>query len=248
MPLRQFCCCALLCLAFASQAEDVIELYMPNAPPLTFASLKGGHGMVGDVTLAALVRLGKMTEIVAEPWTRAQASVARGRNMLIIPLSRRPEREELYTLIAPVMELERAFFSLDEPVADFARARARYRRIGVGMGTAQVGILQREGFSDQQIVQLKLGENPTHLLVLGRIDAWFTGVPEALYIWGNSPYRERNLRRSPSLASTGLYLGCSRECDEQLVEQLRRAIKELELEGISQRLQQAYLPKPQPGD
>ena len=89
--------------------------------------------MVGDVTLAALARLGKLTEIVAEPWPRAQASVARGRNMLIIPLLRTPEREELYTWIAPVMELERAFFSLDEPVTSFAEARQRYRRIGVGL-------------------------------------------------------------------------------------------------------------------
>lgn len=166
--------------------------------------------MVGDVTLAALARLGKLTEIVAEPWTRAQASVARGRNMLIIPLSRRPEREELYTLIAPVMELERAFFSLDEPVTSFAEARQRYRHIGVGLGTAQVAILQREGFRDEQIVQLTLGENPVHLLNLGRIDAWFTGVPEALYIWEGLNYRQQNLRRSPTLASTGLYLSCRR--------------------------------------
>lgn len=123
--------------------------------------------MVGDVTLAALARLGKLTEIVAEPWPRAQASAARGRNMLIIPLSRTPEREELYTWIAPVMELERAFFSLDEPVTSFAEARQRYRRIGVGLGTAQVAILQREGFRDEQIVQLTSGENPVHLLNLG---------------------------------------------------------------------------------
>lgn len=198
--------------------------------------------MVGDVTLAALVRLGKLTEIVAEPWTRAQASVARGRNMLIIPLSRRPEREELYTLIAPVMELERAFFSLDEPVTSFAEARQRYRRIGVGLGTAQVDILQREGFRDEQIVQLTLGENLVHLLNLGRIDAWFTGVPEALYIWEGSNYRQQNLRRSPTLASTGLYLSCSKECDARLIEYLCSAIAELEQEGISQRLRQAYLP------
>ncbi|MDR8017704.1 substrate-binding periplasmic protein [Ectopseudomonas guguanensis] len=245
---NHLCLLFVLLVAGAASADEPIRLYIPEAPPLAMNQYAGGHGMVGDVTLAALARIGKLTRIVAEPWPRAQANVTKGKDMLIIPLSRTPEREQLYTWIAPIMELERAFFSLDEPVADFARARARYRRIGVGMGTAQVGILQREGFSDEQIVQLKLGENPTHLLVLGRIDAWFTGVPEALYIWGNSPYRERNLRRSPSLASTGLYLGCSRECDEQLVEQLRRAIKELELEGISQRLQQAYLPKPQPGD
>ncbi|SDA75539.1 polar amino acid transport system substrate-binding protein [Pseudomonas sp. NFPP33] len=236
------CLLVALLIAGAATADEPVKLYMPDAPPLTLHHYEGGHGMAGDVVLAALARIGKLTDIVAEPWPRAQISVSRGRNMLIIPLSRTPEREELYTWIASIMELERAFFSLDEPVENFAQARERYRRIGVGLGTAQVGILQREGFSDEQIVQLKLGENPTHLLSLGRIDAWFTGVPEALYIWESSTYREQNLRRSPTLASTGLYLGCSKDCDGDLVAQLRAAISELEQEGVSQRLRQAYLP------
>ncbi|KQO41706.1 transporter substrate-binding domain-containing protein [Pseudomonas chengduensis] len=237
-----FCLLLALMLAGTASAHEPIKLYMPDAPPLTLHHYEGGHGMAGDVVLAALARIGKLTDIVAEPWPRAQVNVSRGRNMLIIPLSRTPEREELYTWIASIMELERAFFSLDEPVTSFMQARQRYRRIGVGMGTAQVGILQRQGFSDEQIVQLKLGENPAHLLSLGRIDAWFTGVPEALYIWESSAYREQNLRRSPTLASTGLYLGCSKDCDAQLVEQLRAAISELEEDGVSQRLRQAYLP------
>lgn len=240
--LKLSCLLVALLFAAAASADEPIKLYMPEAPPLALPHYAGGHGMVGDVTLAALARIGKLTRIVAEPWPRAQARVAKGKNLLIIPLSRTPEREELYTWIASIMELERAFFSLDEPVTNFAQARQRYRRIGVGMGTAQVGILQREGFSDEQIVQLKLGENPAHLLVLGRIDAWFTGVPEALYIWENSIYREQNLRRSPTLASTGLYLSCSKDCDEQLVEQLRDAIRALEQEGVSHLLRQAYLP------
>ncbi len=234
----------LVAVLFAAgvSADEPLKLYMPDAPPLTLPHSAGGHGMVGDVTLAALAMLGKLTEIVAEPWPRAQANVAKGQNLLIIPLSRTAEREDMYTWIAPIMELERAFFSLDEPVENFAQARQRYHRIGVGMGTAQVAILQREGFGDEQIVQLKLGENPAHLLVLGRIDAWFTGVPEALYIWEGSSYREQNLRRSPGMARTSLYLSCSKECDAHLVEQLRTAIAELEEAGISQRLRQAYLP------
>lgn len=241
MP-KSFCLLVALLFATAVSADDPVRLYMPEAPPLAMNHYAGGHGMVGDVALTALARIGKLTHIVAEPWPRAQARVTKGKNMLIIPLSRTPERENLYTWVAPIMELERAFFSLDAPVENFAQARQRYRRIGVGLGTAQVGILQREGFSDEQIVQLKLGENPAHLLALGRIDAWFTGVPEALYIWERSIYREQNLRRSPTLASTALYLGCSRECDEPLVEQLRDAIRALEQEGVSQLLRQAYLP------
>ncbi|PKM32326.1 MAG: amino acid ABC transporter substrate-binding protein [Gammaproteobacteria bacterium HGW-Gammaproteobacteria-12] len=168
---NHICLLVALLMAGAASADEPIKLYMPEAPPLTLHHYEGGHGMVGDVVLTALARIGKLTHIVVEPWPRAQVNVARGKNMLIT-----------------------------------------------------------------------LGENPVHLLTLGRIDAWFTGVPEALYIWDGSAYREQNLRRSPTLASTGLYLGCSKECDGQLVEQLRAAINELEQDGVSQRLRQAYLP------
>lgn len=238
-----FCLLVALFHAGSSVADEPLELHMPDAPPLTLLHYEGGHGMVGDVTLAAIALSGRLTRVVAEPWPRAQAKVASGENQLIIPLSRIPEREDHYTWIAPIMVLERAFFSLDEPVTSFAQARQRYQRIGVGLGTAQVAILRREGFAEEQIVQLKLGDNPAILLERGRIDAWFTGVPEALYIWDRYAERQQALRMSPTLASSDLYLACSKLCDPQLVEQLRAALEDLESRGVSQRLRKAYLPK-----
>ena len=238
-----FCLLVALFHAGPGVADEPLQLHMPDAPPLTLLHYEGGHGMVGDVTLAAIALSGRLTRVVAEPWPRAQARVATGENLLIIPLSRIPEREDRYTWIAPIMVLERAFFSLDEPVTSFAQARERYQRIGVGLGTAQVDILRREGFAEEQIVQLKLGDNPAILLERGRIDAWFTGIPEALYIWDRYAERQQALRMSPTLASTDLYLACSKLCDPQLVEQLRAALKDLETRGVSQRLRQAYLPE-----
>ncbi len=238
-----FCLLVALFHAGSGVADEPLQLHMPDAPPLTLLHYEGGHGMVGDVTLAAIALSGRLTRVIAEPWPRAQARVATGENLLIIPLSRIPEREDRYTWIAPIMVLERAFFSLDEPVTSFAQARQRYQRIGVGLGTAQVDILRREGFAEEQIVQLKLGDNPAILLERGRIDAWFTGIPEALYIWDRYAERQQALRMSPTLASTDLYLACSKLCDPQLVEQLRAALADLEARGISQRLRQAYLPE-----
>jgi polar amino acid transport system substrate-binding protein len=243
-PMRVvFCLLVALFHAGSGVADEPLQLHMPDAPPLTLLHYEGGHGMVGDVSLAAIALSGRLTRVVAEPWPRAQARVASGKNLLIIPLSRIPEREDRYTWIAPIMVLERAFFSLDEPVNSFAQARQRYQRIGVGLGTAQVDILRREGFAEEQIVQLKLGDNPAILLERGRIDAWFTGIPEALYIWDRYAERQQALRMSPTLASTDLYLACSKLCDPQLVEQLRAALKDLETRGVSQRLRQAYLPE-----
>lgn len=242
MPLRSLC--LLIALTFVNQgaAGEPLKLHMPDAPPLTFQDYQRGNGMVGDVTLAAIALTGRLSHIAIEPWPRAQLKVAKGRNLLIIPLSRTADREALYTWIVPIMPLERAFFSLDEPVRSFAEARRRYRRIGIGLGTAQEEILRKEGFADEQIVSITLGDNPAKLLELGRIDAWFTGVPEGLYIWQKSASRTQVLRMSPALTSTDLYLACSRDCDPQLVEELRAAMQTLHDQGVSGRLRQVYLP------
>lgn len=222
-------------------AQELLHLHMPDAPPLTYITYQSGYGMVGDAALAAIARAGYLTQLYVTPWARAQQRVSRGENQLIIPLSRTPQREALYTWIAPIMPLERAFFSLDKPVLDFAEARRRYRRIAVGMGTAQVEILKAQGFSDEQIVSIRLGENPTRLLELGRVDAWFTGVPEGLYLW---PKGSNRLQMGPSLTSTDLYLACSKRCDATLVEALRSAVETLHAEGTLKRIQDAYLPQP----
>ena len=110
MAVRWICLAVLLTsLSLSATAQEPLELHMPDAPPLTFVSFQGGYGMVGDVALAAIARAGYLSHIHVTPWARAQQRVSRGKNLLIIPLSRTPEREALYSWIAPIMPLERAF-------------------------------------------------------------------------------------------------------------------------------------------
>ena len=78
------------------------------------------------------------------------------------------------------------------------------------------------------------------MLELGRVDAWFTGVPEGLYLW---PKSNNRLQMSPVLASTDLYLACSKDCDAQLQEDLRKAVAALSAEGMIQRIQETYQPE-----
>lgn len=229
---------SLFPLSQGASAKEILELHMPDAPPLTFISYQGGYGMVGDVALAAISRAGYLSHLHLTPWLRAQQRVSRGENLLIIPMSRSPEREDLYTWIAPIMVMERAFFSLDAPVSSFAEARERYQRIAVGAGTAQMDILKSEGFSDRQIVSVKLGANPARMLELGRVDAWFTGVPEGLYRW---PGSTNTLRMSPIMSKIDLYLACSKRCDKAMVKELRESVTALRREGITQTIQDAYL-------
>jgi polar amino acid transport system substrate-binding protein len=211
-----------------------VDLYLPDAPPLSMLGPVGQRGIVGEATIQAAAIAGYSPRLITLPWSRAQLTVQAGTNQLIIPLSRTPDREARYTWIAPIMRMDRAFFTLSKPVETFEQARKAYRRIAVGRGSAQEQKLREEGFSDEQIYPLKIGENPAQMLLLGRVDAWFNGVPESRYIW--QEVSDRPLQMGPPLMASDLYLACSKVCDEAMVKSLRQAIERMRRDGTLERL------------
>ncbi|WP_410017503.1 substrate-binding periplasmic protein [Pseudomonas sp. 6D_7.1_Bac1] len=216
-----------------------IELFIPDAPPLTFVDDAKGHGIVGDVVLMAVAEAGYVAHVQALPWARSQKHVSEQQDILIAPLSRTPEREQHFTWIAPIMPMERAFFSLKQPVSSFEEARKVYRVIGVGLGSAQEEILRAQGFSSEQIYPLTIGDNPAQMLLKGRIDAWFNGIPESQYIWPK--VSRHTLLMSPVMNRADLYLACSKQCSPQLVQDLRKAVATLRSDGALARIQKRYL-------
>lgn len=236
--------CLLLPLLVVSNARGEpleIELHILDAPPLTFVDDPRGHGIVGDVAVAAMTKAGYAVKIHVLPWARAQKHVSEEHDHLITPLSRIPTREDRFTWIASIMPMERAFFSLERQVSSFAQAKETFRKIGVGLGSAQEDILRTEGFSDEQIYPLAIGDNPAQMLLMGRIDAWFNGVPESRYIWPK--VSKRKLLMSKVGSSADLYLACSKQCSPKMVEDLRDAVEALRADGTVKRVHDIYLPQ-----
>ena len=247
--LRLYCAAWLITLAGPAWAGGPapVDLYLSQSPPLTVlepTDQDGNNaitGIVGEVTVKAAAIAGYDLHPQALPWARSQRIVQTGKNQLIIPLSRTPDRENKYTWIAPVMTMDRAFFSLDKQVETFEQARQTYARVAVGMGSAQEQMLRDQGFNEKQIYSLKIGENPAQMLLLGRVDAWFNGVPETRYFWPQ--VSDRALLTSPPLMKSDLYLACSKICDPTMVDDLRKAIESLRKDGTVQRITDAYLAK-----
>lgn len=230
----------MLCALSATAAPlRTVDLYAAEAPPLSMLSQGDSHGILGEVALKAAAIAGYELRLISLPWARAQKDVQTGPDRLIVPLSRTPEREEKYTWIAPIMTMDRAFFALNERVESFAEAKKTYGLIAVGMGSAQEQKLRDEGFRDDQIYPLKIGENPAQMLLRGRVDAWFNGVPESQYIWRQ--LSGRPLKMSPPLMTADLYLACSKLCNTAMVDSLSRAVEGLRRDGTITQLIDDYL-------
>jgi polar amino acid transport system substrate-binding protein len=237
--IPQYALGALLAGSPMAFATSAIDLYVPEAPPLTMLNTSEAHGIVGDIVLQAIAMAGYSANFASPPWPRSQREVSTGKDALIAPLTRTQSREGLFTWIAPVMTMDRTFFSLDKRVDTFDEARNTFKLIAVGIGTAQETRLREEGFPASQIYPLKIGENPAHMLLKGRVDAWFNGVPETRYIW--KQISDRPLVMSRVLMTADLYLACSKDCDPHMVERLRTAIDTLEANGTSGRIEARYV-------
>lgn len=240
LALRLIACLLSVLLPCSSYAEPRdIQLYMPDAPPLALHG-DNGHGITGDIAVMALQRAGYNAVVVNAPWARAQKRTQESQDIMIVPLSRTPEREAHFTWVANIQPLHRAFFTLDNPVASLEEARQRYRLVAVGLGSAQEEILRRSGFRDDQLYALKLGDQPIQLVRRGRVDAWFTTELEGRHLWDAGP----DLAMSALLAPLDMYIACSLQCDPQLVKAVHDALEHMRKDGSLQRISERYVPAP----
>ena len=213
----------LILLPSLAYANDQVELYISNSPPIASPNSKNPGISIAPVITA--LESNKIKVIRREaPWPRAQKETASGINKLIAPLARTPSREANFIWIAPILETKNVIFTLQTPAENLSQAKPIYSRIGVGHGSAQADTLIEHGFDSKQVVFLKLGENPGRLLRLKRIDAWFTSSVEGEYIWHNLLHEPSPLKSSPTLSNTTLYLACSLDCDPILVDKLRKIL------------------------
>lgn len=224
--------------ALAATHPSSVTVMSVEAMPLS-SSNPDRPGLTLEMTQAAARRAGLTPQFAFIPWRRAQEQVAIGRDLLITPLARTPEREDRYRWIAPLYRVERTLASLDKPVDSLEQALAEKRTILVGAGTAQEQLLRSAGYPPELILSVKVGEREMDLLVSGRAQAWLNSSPETIWRWQQAKRPEPLLLGRP-IQSDDVYLACSRDCSGALIESFSRAIGEMRADGSMDRLLLRY--------
>jgi polar amino acid transport system substrate-binding protein len=229
---------ALAALAAPGARAASLPLYLMDVPPMAIANSEN-QGIVGDITREALKRAGYQAQIKNVPSPRAMTEVHVEKNTLIIPLARNRERERSYTWIAPIVRVERAFFTIGKRVNSFADAKARLKSVAVSRGTVGVDILRDQGFTPEQIQEVNQGDTAPKMLLAGHADAWFNLISESASILKNVENSTGVVHGAP-VDHTFNYLACTKECDPSLVKKLRQALKGMVKDGTYRRLAGRY--------
>jgi polar amino acid transport system substrate-binding protein len=209
-----------------------------EVPPLT-VNTPDRKGIVGDIVLEAFHRSGYQVKIIVVPSPRAMQTVQQVDNLFIIPLARLPDREKRYTWIAPIMRVERAFFSVNKKVDSFDQARKSFKSIAVSRGTAGYNILLEHGFSKEQIVEVNQGVTAPKMLQAGHVDAWYNLVLESKILLkevGGTP-----VLRGKAVGSTDQYLSCSKKCDSVVQAKLIETLKTMQADGTTKKIIARYV-------
>jgi len=223
-------------IAPARAIEDV-SLYLMEVKPYTIDSPEK-KGIVGDVVLEAMRRAGYRAKIIVMPVPRALLLVPNMQNALIVPLARLEEREANFTWIARVINSERTFFTLGGKVNSFAEANANFKSIGVTRGSAGFQILLHQGFEISKLKQVNQGVTAAKMLNAGRFDAWYSSIHEEQQLEKDAAVRPFVM--SVPLGKTEEYLGCSKRCDQTMVDRLSETIVEMQKDGSVKKIIAAY--------
>ncbi len=223
-------------LAGTVQAAPVV--YVTNIPPFVYQADGAWRGVVHDLLSEAASRTGGNWPILPLPFKRAKVTME-GERQAFSTLWRQPEVENSYDWIYPLLAEQMMLVTRHDATFDISSvAAARDLTVGVVLGSPAETIARRLGF--KRIAVAASAESNARKLSLGRIDAWiaFRSVIEygEVSIQGDMG----KLRYGAMIEPVSLYLGCSRNCDQDAARRWRAAFESMKKDGSYARILHRY--------
>lgn len=231
----------LLCFLFALslmagvpqvRAEPLVA-YTGEWIPYNFQQGNVVKGVSTEILRATCSEAKIDCEIHLQPWVRSYKTVQVTRNTLLYTVARKPERENEFLWIGPIL-----------PRTTFVYARAGLEnqpsnaqdlsklRVGVVRGEASITDLEAAGVANQAIVVLSLNVDVLRMMVRGMIDAMVDteiGMNWNLRSSGLSP---ASVTRVMPLSDAGAYyFALNKDSDPQLAQRLQAAVDRLQRSG-----------------
>jgi len=185
------------------------------------------RGLVAEVVRKAARHLGRSDQIEMLPWPRAQSLTREGTGAgarLIIPLTRTPERENLYKWISLILSDDAVMVTLKSRRLNIESDKdARSLVVGMLRGSP----LEAELFA-RNYPRLDPGIDEAlnaRKLKTGRIDAWLVARMVAPFTWRSAGYDPADLAYGMKVRTNDLWLAGSRSISDAEVALWQNAIR-----------------------
>jgi len=224
-------------LALPSRADE--RLLAAEMPPISYLEAGEASGFAVDIAKELSARIKLRKEIEVMPIARAIATLTTEKSDLIIAIARTPERENLLRWIVkiktePLVLLVRADSGLDISTLD----RSRKLRVGVLRQGAAELVARRLDFQSLEISSHDI--SIARKLMVGRIDAWLTGVDVAMLTMDRAGFNRSLFRAGPVLGGLDIYLAGSPGITDETASKWKSTFDEMVRDGTYQKILNKY--------
>jgi polar amino acid transport system substrate-binding protein len=198
MKILRLVTSALIFLSFTvAHANEITVLANESMPQSGVADGKP-TGIAVDILNAVTAEGGPTFKFdFSQPWARALVAVHETPGVLIIPLTRTPEREANFKWVAALFDNTGRLFSVGRAAPIKTLDEAKDLTVGIMRGSAFEKALKQLGFSHLEAAQND--ELNAKMLAAGHIDAWAGSELVQRYLFAKTGGDSSKLQQGPLL-------------------------------------------------
>ena len=232
-----------LLAAFAAAEENTLTVYTGEWVPYNYQEGREIRGLSTEILRAMCAEAKIECGINYVPWVRAYKTVQNTRNALLYTVARKPERENEFLWIGPI--LPRATYVYARSSLEHLPANAQdlsALRVGVVRGEASIADLERAGVSNQAIVVLPVNVDVLRMMARGMIDAMVDTEIGMSWNLRNAGLAPGQVKRVMPLSDVGAYyFALNIDSDPALAQRLQGAVDRLQRNGRINAIVRAFL-------
>lgn len=244
-PVLFICLLGWLLLPGAGHALD-LTIYCEYPPPSTDIGPGSKGGVIHDLVNELRRRTGIERPVQQVTWKRGYEEAISLPNIGLFPTTRTPEREELFSWVGPILQVEWAFFGLRDSgvVINSLEDAKKVKAIGTYANDVKHQWLEAHGFTN--LVPVLENQTNVKKLYNKRIDI-MAGSPTVTDRWptqyGLDPARMVMLY---TFRKADLYLALSLGTSTETVRTLQKAYAEMTKDGTVRDIYMRWLPGVEP--
>jgi len=223
-----------------SALAQELTLVTAEIPPYSMVENGVQTGVTVDVVREMARRVGQSDEFQFLPWARAQNKASQNVAYGITPLSRTPHREDKYTWVAPIPEINNDYVlvSLDKDLNINNLEDIVGLSVGVQRGTPAQRLLEKAGFDDIQPVTYE--EQNVEKLRKGRIKLWAIPRLVGKYVYSNNGHDPDELIFGYVLSKPIIYFAASKDLSDVEIKKWKNALNSMRDDGTFEKIISKY--------
>lgn len=224
-------------LSLASEFTIITEEY----PPFNYTNNKELTGVSTDILEEMCKRLNHPFTPEVLPWARGYLMAKTKDNIILYSTTRIPSREKLFKWVGPLVTNHLGFFikrGSGVKIENYEDAK-KLTAIGIYKDDVAELHLKEKGFSNLDSVTDDVLN--AKKLVIGRIDAWYTGVIQGYYRASQAGVVERVENIYKDQKPMELYLAFSKTTDDTVIATWQDTLDAMIKDGTYDRILEKYL-------